>query len=193
MRRILAFLALALAGLLAGCATTTFMPSSNESTVGDVTWKNYSEAQYFFDQIEPGSSTIGVLSSRGLDLKTSKNVVVLDRTSLLALFMANVPGSFEYIDNAVKRCLQPGENCTPYIFRKSELKEEGKGSLALRLLNFKKESVVHGWSVEMLLLIHDGVVVYKQIKGTPNGTELYKEETHPLGPLDVWKSGGIGH
>lgn len=182
MKRRHLFFAAVFAALLGGC--TTLMPSSDEHSLGDASWKSYTEAEKFYAQIKVGQSTILDVSKLGLDLKNSKNVLVLDRTSLLALFLANVPGSLEYIDPAVKGCLKPGENCTPYVFRKEESREEGKGSLVLRLLNFKKESTIRGWSVEMLILAHNNVVVYKQIKGTPNGTERNKEEKHPLGPFD---------
>ena len=190
MKRMLAMACVLAAMLLGGCATSLLMPSSDDQTVGDVDWKNYAEAEKFYNKIKRGETTVGDLSTLGLNLKVSKNVVILDRTSLLALFMANVPGSFEYIDDSVKQCLKSGESCTPYIFRKDESKEEGTGSLILRMLNFKKESVIRGWSVEMLVLVHNNVVVYKQIKGTPNGTERTKQERHPLGPLDGVKIGG---
>lgn len=190
MKRIFAVACLLAVLCLSGCATTKLMPSSDDETVGDVGWKNYAEAEKFYNEIRRGVTTVDDLSTLGLNLKTSKNVMILDRTTLLALFMANVPGSFEYIDDAVKQCLKFSESCTPYVFRKDESKEEGKGSLLLRMLNFKKESIVRGWNVEMLILVHNNLVVYKQIKGTPNGTERNKLEKHPLGPLDGTKLGG---
>ena len=192
MKPLFAALTLLLAAFLGGCATTALMPSSGDETVGDVGWKNYLEAEQFFNRIKQGETTVIDLSKNGLDLKTSKNVVVLDRTTLLALFMANIPGSFEYLDDAERLCLRASENCTPYVFRKDETREEGKGSLLLRLLNFKKESTVRGWNVEILLLVLNDVVVYKQIKGTPNGTERSKIERRPLGPFDGNVSGYIG-
>lgn len=179
-------IALAVFALLvvAGCSTTALMPTSDEQSVDGIGWKNYGEAEEFYNQIETGKTTTDELARRGLDPKKSKNIVVLDRTTLMSLFMVNVPGSFEFMDNAVKECLRSGTDCVPYVVRKDESKEEGRGSFLTRFFGFKKESVVYGWNVEMLLLVHRDVVVWKQIKGTPNGTERYKKESKPLGPLE---------
>ena len=191
MNRLMALALAVSAMLLGGCATTNLMSSSDEETVGGANWKTYGEAEQFYNKVELGRSTVADLAILGLDLKTAKNVVVLDRTSLLALFMASVPGSFDYLDPAVKQCLTPNIDCTPYIVSKNEAKEVGEGSLTLRVLGFKKESRIYGMEVTMLLLVHNDVVVYKQIKGPPNGTERYKVERKPLGPLDGVGVGGL--
>ena len=170
--------------ILGGCATSALMPSSDERSVDETGWQNYAQAEEFFGKIEVGKTTTEDLAANGLDLKKSKIVLILDRTSLMALFLANVPGSFDYMDDAVKQCLRAGKECVPILVRKDETREEGTGSFFLCFLGFKKESIVYGWNVEMLLLVHSGVIVYKQIKGTPNGTERTKKEFKPLGPLE---------
>ena len=52
----------------------------------------------------------------------------------------------------------------------------------LDLLNFKRKTLSTGWQFDALLLINEGLVVYKIWGGTPNISEL-KNSKNPLGPL----------
>ena len=49
-------------------------------------------------------------------------------------------------------------------------------------LGFERETTSTGWKASMLLLVQDGVVVYKLWSGTPTILEV-KTEKRPLGPF----------
>jgi len=184
------FLRLLLAVLIlpfvVGCATTRLMPRSDDVTIGGVDWKSYADAHALYDSVNVGTTKIDELvgnDGKPLDIATQKNVRTLSRPSLSALFLENGSGNFDSLPDGVKVCLRYNIECSSYLIHQDSSKEVGVGSIALRFLRFKEESIIKGWYVDMLLLVVDGVIVYKHIEGTPNGTERYKSNTNPLGPF----------
>lgn len=56
------------------------------------------------------------------------------------------------------------------------------GNLALDMTGFTKKTKVYGWNYKALLLIKDGVVVYKLRSGQPNVDKI-ERKIKPLGPI----------
>jgi hypothetical protein len=56
------------------------------------------------------------------------------------------------------------------------------GNFWLDSLNFKREAVTKGWSVEALLVFVDDLLVYELVGGQPTINE-YEVRRNPLGPL----------
>lgn len=56
------------------------------------------------------------------------------------------------------------------------------GNLLLDILGFRRKTHEYGWDFKGLILIKDGLVVYKLSSGEP---QISRNETvrHPLGPL----------
>jgi hypothetical protein len=125
----------------------------------------------------------------GLNVSTSKNVRFVSSTTLSQMFSTRRT----VLPLAAEQCLNSGERCVGLNVEVLESKEDGSGSLALRMLKFKEESIVRGWEVHMLFLVLDDVVVYKAgIDGTPNGTERKRKHVRPLGPLEGIRVPGLG-
>lgn len=169
--------------LFVGCATTNLLPRSEDVATGTAGWKDFSDAEHFYKNVNPGTTRISDLPKMGLDLEVAKNIRTLAVPTLVKVFSEASFSRFDRLPPPVQRCLHYEENCVGYVVAKSETHEDGTGSVALRLLRFKEESVVRGWNVEMFFLVHNGVIVYKHIEGTPNGTERHKKTVRPLGPL----------
>jgi len=74
-----------------------------------------------------------------------------------------------------------GEDAVIRILDKESLSKQF-ASLRLDVLGFERETTSTGWKASMLLLIQNGVVVYKLWSGTPTILEV-KTESKPLGPL----------
>ena len=64
------------------------------------------------------------------------------------------------------------------------------GNVALDMLTFKRRTLRTGWSFYALIVINNGVVVYKVWGGEPmvSGEKIRK---NPLGPLQGLDSGAI--
>lgn len=175
-------------GLFSGCATTNLMERSEDISSGGVAWESYADAKVFFDKIENGKTDYGDLVALGLDLDVAKNVRTLATPALIAHFSDSSFANYDRLPLGVQKCLKFEEQCIGYLIRKDVVNRSGMGSLALRILRFREEYIIRGFEVEILLLVRgDGVVVYKDIEGTPNGTEHRKKIVRPLGPLDGYR------
>jgi hypothetical protein len=169
---------------LSGCATTSLMDNSSDVSSGGADWKSYADAKVFFDKIEVGKTHDKDLASLGLDLDIAKNLRTLATPTFVALFSDSSFANYDRLPPAVQKCLKYEEHCVGYKIHKDSVQKSGTGSLALRVLKFKEENIIRGFEVKILLLIHNDIVVYKDIEGTPNGTERYEIKKRPLGPLE---------
>jgi hypothetical protein len=170
---------------LSGCASTSLMDNSSDISSGGADWKSYADAKVFFDKIEIGKTNEKDLGPLGLDLDIAKNLRTLATPTLIALFSDSSFANYDRLPPAVQKCLKYEESCVGYKIHKDSLQKNGTGSLVLRVLKFKEENIIHGFEVDILLLIHNGIVVYKNIEGTPNGTRRIEIKKRPLGPFEL--------
>lgn len=170
--------------LLSGCATSNLMNRSEDVASGTADWKSYEDAKVFFDKIVIGKTRDKELATLGLDLNAAKNLRSLATPTIVALFSESGFSNYDRLPPAVQKCLKYEENCVGYRIQKDSVQKSGTGSLALRVLRFKEENIIRGFEVKIFLLINSGVVVYKDIEGTPNGTERYEKINRPLGPFE---------
>ena len=82
---------------------------------------------------------------------------------------------------AIKHCLTSSE-CRGYKVDVVNTKSKRVGNAFMDILNFKRVTEKTGWSFTALLIIHDGILVYKIWSGVPN-IETKKHRSNPLGPL----------
>lgn len=166
--------------MTAGCASV--MPSSTERTTDGVKWTSFADAERFTQSIVEGRSTLDDLAANGLDLRgaDSQNAKRITPTVFIEQFGTNPT----VMPSGARRCSLAIDRCTGYVFTKQELQKKGKGNIILRLTGFKKESDVTGWEAKLVVLLLDGVVVYKELGGT---AMVSREEsgTNPLGPAET--------
>ena len=183
MRRLRSFLSIvaivaAVAGLQ-GCARWV-LPSN--STTTESPFKNYQSAEDAYNRITPYVTTVQELKARGLNPYTTPNIKVLNYLDLVPRFLPQQSLRQEDLDPAVRACLSGRDSCVGWLAEPSMLASDRTGNVPLDMLGFQHETVSTGWKAQMLLLIQDGVVVYKLWSGTPAITET-KRDTKPLGPL----------
>ncbi len=82
----------------------------------------------------------------------------------------------------MQACLSAREQCQGWLAEPSISSKDRTGNVALDVLGFERETTSTGWKASMLLLVQNGVVVYKLWSGTPAILEV-KTEKKPLGPL----------
>lgn len=182
MALLLRFLLLTLAALLLG-GCSALMPRSRTVTSDTISWKSYSDARAFFDQVQVGQTKLADLKKLGVDLGSSKNVEELATPSLITVFLANPAIPFTSLPGPLQMCLSYQENCVGYRISKRVTHKDGVGNFALRMTKFVEENETTGWYAQILFVIHDGVIVHKHIEGTPNGTTQHDKQVNPLGPL----------
>ena len=164
--------------LLQGC--TSLLPRSKQVTHSP--WATYKEAQRAFDLIVPGYTTEADLKDLMLDPSTVPNIAILNYSDVLRRFMLNQSVTMSDLDSGVQQCIQAKTVCRGLEINQSLVKKHRNGSFWLDFLGFKKETHTEGWRFNGLVLLKDGVVVYKLTGGQP----VIHEQEHnqnPLGPV----------
>ena len=165
--------------LLAGCSS--LLPRSKESSPTSP-WTTYREAQAAFDQIVPGRTTVADLAELSLDPDKVPNIAVLNYSDVLRRFMLNQSVTVSDLDRGVQECVQAMTVCRGLEVNQRLVKKHRNGSFWLDVFGFKRETHTEGFRFNALVLLRDGIVVYKLTGGQP----VIEESEHtqnPLGPV----------
>lgn len=166
--------------LLAGC--TALLPRSKEITASP--WQTYREAQQTFDLIVPGQTTAADLKELNLDPETVPNIAILNYSDVLRRFMLNQSVTLSDLDHGVQECVRARTVCRGLEINQRLVTKHRNGSFWLDVLGFKRETHTEGFRFNALVLLKDGVVVYKLTGGQP----VIQESEHtqnPLGPVQT--------
>ncbi len=168
---------------LAGCSS--LLPQSKETSgPAGGGWQSYQDAEKTFAGIVPGKTTEKELAALQLDPKTNPNVAVLPRHELLQRFIVNQSISMADLDDGVRECLEAHEHCRALEVNQTATQKKRTGNAALDLAKVYRETHTSGWRFCGLLLVKDGVVVYKLTSGQPGIHEIAEDED-ALGPLQM--------
>ena len=173
-------IAVALLVLAAGCSS--LLPTSKEVTASP--WQSYQDAQDTFDKIIPGQTTIADLRQMSLDPARNANIAILNYADVMRKFMLNQSFSVQDLDNGVRECVTAKVACRGFEINQSQVHRQRMGNVVLDVLGFQRETHTAGWRFNGLILLRDGVVVYKLTSGQPviRSTE---ENQNPLGPVQA--------
>src|SRR5438477_5213980 len=172
-----------LVSALAGCSS--LLPQTKETSgPAGGGWKSYQDAQNAFDRIEPGKTTAAELAAMQLDPRANPNVTLLPRHELLQRFIANQSVSMADLDRGVRECLEAREQCRALEVNQTATQTKRTGNAALDMAKLYRETHTSGWRFCGLVLVKDGVVVYKLTSGQPGIHEI-AEDQDVLGPLQM--------
>jgi hypothetical protein len=176
VRRLIA--ALALAALAAGCSS--LLPKTTETSGNG--WRSYRDAEQSFDAIIVGSTTVAELRAMNIDPRVNPNIAILTRADVMQRFMVNRTVSIADLDDGVRECISAPARCQAYEVNQNSMQKARSGNALLDLLRFHRETRSTGWRFNALLLVKDGIVVYKLTGGQP-AIVVIQENHDPLGPL----------
>lgn len=167
-----------LLGAAAGCSA--LLPQS--ANVTQSPWASYREAQLTFDKIIPGQTTNAELHDLQLDPEVNPNITILNYSDVLLRFVPNSSISLADLDAGVRDCILAKTLCRGYdVKQKSEVKNRD-GNFFADVLGFHRETITTGWSFDGLLLVKDGIVIYKLTGGQPR-IVAHENVKNPLGPV----------
>ncbi|HEX2197368.1 MAG TPA: hypothetical protein VHG88_01920 [Burkholderiales bacterium] len=175
-RRLFAVIALCLAA--PGCSS--LLPSSREATASP--WKSYEEAQLTFDKVIPGQTTETDLKTLRLDPRSNPNIAILNYADVLMRFVPHSSISLTDLDSGVRECLSAKVLCKGFAISQSSVNRNRNGNFVFDVLGFSKSTQITGWKFQGLLLLKEGVVIYKLSGGTPSIAQE-EEANNPLGPV----------
>jgi len=161
------------------------LPKSKETSgAPGVGWQSYDEAQRAFDQIQPGKTTLAELDALQLDPRVNPNVTLLPRHEVMQRFIVNQSVTMSDLDEGVRECLEAREHCKALEVNQTATQKKRTGNAALDMTKVYRETHTQGWRFCGLLLVKDGVVVYKLTSGQPGIHEI-AEDQDMLAPLQT--------
>lgn len=163
---------------LAGCSS--MLPHGDANVEGP--WKSFEEAQQTFAKIVPYRTTVEDLKSLDIDPHSRPNITILNYSDVLRRFVSGALVKLDDLDEGVRECINAKTACQGYEINQKSIKRNRTGNFISDYLNFKRETVITGWSFNGVLLIKDNVVIYKLAGGRPLIHEEEKNQ-NPLGPL----------
>lgn len=165
-------------------ACTGLLPRAKQEA--QTPWHSYAEAQAMFEKIVPGKTRIADLKTLAVDPDQTPNVSVLSYADLLRRLFPVSSFDLRLLDPGLQECVPAQHACFGYEIEQISLDRKRFGNFWLDFFNFKRQVDVSGWQFNAVIVIKDGLVVYKQWSGKPKVHQL-EEERSPLGPLQ-----GIG-
>lgn len=174
--------------LAAACGS--LLPRSE--VVTDSPWKSFKDAELAFDEIVPYITMAEDLKRLHLDPAENPNVTILSYSDILKRFVPSSAVAPETLDGGVLDCLRAQAGCNGYEVDHRVIHRRRHGNFFADMLNFNRETEVTGWRFNAVVLVVDGVVVYKLTGGQPAIHE-HEESRNPLGPLQGAGEGLLRH
>ena len=143
-----------------------------------------------YEKIIPFETTLDALKELGFDPYSQPNIRILSYLDVIQRFMPNQSIKVDDLDDAVSFCIQSRTKCIAYEAQPQKVKSKRVGNVALDLLTFKRRTLSSGWSFYALILINDGIVVYKVWGGEPF-VSGEKVRQNPLGPIQGMDPGNV--
>ncbi|HBA87359.1 MAG TPA: hypothetical protein DCZ75_05025 [Geobacter sp.] len=160
-----------------GC--TSLLPRSKAVT--ESPWEEYSAARASFDKIEVGKTTVEDLGKLGFDVKSSRNVKVLNYLDIAAM-LQGIPSQER--DPGLQACLKARADCRAYVFEPKRANSKRIGNFWLDIFNFRRKTHETGWAFKALIVFVNHHVAYKLSSGEPQIDQL-KDQVNPLGPFQA--------
>ncbi|ORU93408.1 MAG: hypothetical protein A6F70_05445 [Cycloclasticus sp. symbiont of Bathymodiolus heckerae] len=174
----LVFILATIVVFLSACSSA--LPKAENKTKSP--WRTFSEAMAAYDGIVVNQSNKADLRKLGFDPYSTPNVKILSYLDIIRKFVPNNSVKHEQIPLNVRKCLAKQELCIAYEASPGTLKRKRVGSTFLDLLKFKRKTIETGWRFNALIVLDDGVAVYKIWNGVPI-IDSEKTRKNPLGPL----------
>lgn len=164
------------------------LPKSKETSGAPGSgWQSYQDAQQSFDKIVPGRTTVAELAAMKLDPKVNPNITILPRYEVMQRFIPNQTVTLNDLDEGVRICVEARESCRALEVNQTASQKKRTGNAALDVTKVYRETHTTGWRFTGLILITDGVVVYKLTNGMPSTHEVASNRD-VLAPLQSFSS-----
>ena len=165
---------------LVGCSSGKLLPhSSNNSSAS---FQTYEQVVAAYSAVRPGETRTPDLAGLGFDTATGANAESLTYIGIGNRFLLQVDKPTSHIPPQVEGCIKTHERCAGFVFRLQRLESHRIGNVLVDAFGFKKIVVDSGWTAEVMLVLQDGVVIYKIMSGRPR-LEQTRDIVQPLGAV----------
>ena len=166
--------------LLCMVACGNLLPAARQDV--STGWQNFDDAKASYDKIVPYMTSAVAVRLLGFDPTKTANIQLLNQAQVVNAVLPTQLQDRSSVPQGILDCMQVQDACTGYIVEPSQISQKRIGSFLLDFLNFKRSTVTSGWKFSALIVVIDGLVVYKQWSGQPR-IETIDFRVNPLGPL----------
>jgi hypothetical protein len=130
---------------------------------------------------------VAELRELNLDPASNPSVTVLQHWQVMQRFIPNSLVTLEDLDAGVRDCVVAKGQCRAYEVNHVATQTKRNGNAALDLLKLYRETHTAGWRFNGLILMKDGLVLYKLTAGQPRIHQV-EEKQDMLGPVQALAS-----
>lgn len=177
MRRIASWIVVACLPL-AGCSH--LLPAA--STDAHIGFDGYEIAEQALAKVVPYRTTLAELEGLGFQPSQSANVLRIGYPDLIARLAPNAAVSMDSMDPGIRECILARRDCQLYEFNFGRQDQRRVGSFLLDFLNFRRKTIISGWTFKALVVVKDGRVLFTSHSGEPR-IDHVDDRVNPLGPL----------
>lgn len=164
--------------LLAGCAS--MLPSGSNNT--PLPFESFEAAQLALEKVVPFKTTVDELTALGFDAKVSANVTLIPYPDVVGRLAPHPAIPLSALDPGVRECISAQTACRAYVFHFVQDHRERTGNFWLDFLNIRRTTTVTGWQFNGLVVVKDGVVLFRNFAGIPK-VDRTEKQSNPLGPF----------
>lgn len=162
---------------MAGCGS--MLPSSSNASSS---FRHFEDLRAAVDSLRPGNSDERTLADLGIDPVSLPNTRILTYADLLRRFQPGTVVGHEELDPGIAACLRARNACRGWELNAAYIANQRTGNFLADFFNFRRHTVTTGWRFDALILIANGVVVYRAWGGQPSVNQVDRRN-NPLGPL----------
>lgn len=171
-------LLLALLGSVAGCGG--LLPRGQAATPSP--FIDFEAARAALDKVVPFQTTLDQLKELGFDAQGGANVVVIPFPDILGRLVPHPAIPMDAMDVGIRRCLAAQMGCRGYSFHFENQSRRREGGFWADFLNIHRTTIVRGWRFDALVVVGDGVVLFRNHAGQAQIDQV-EVQVNPLGPL----------
>ncbi|HEX3808365.1 MAG TPA: hypothetical protein VHW02_01600 [Rhizomicrobium sp.] len=159
------FIALGVVAVLSllGCGALGLLPYQGDASA--LNFKNYDQVARAFGKIVPGETRLSELSALGFDAQRSAHVEALSYLGVIERFLPHDSAKFDELNPAVQNCIEARDHCSAIVFDREAKANRDTSNSLLQLLGFESASAAQTKAADVFLLIQDGRVTYKMMRG----------------------------
>lgn len=161
----------------AGCSS--MLPSSTNATSS---FRRFEDLRLAVDSLHPNTSDERSLIRLGIDPGSLPNTTILTYADLLRRFQPGTVAMRDELDPGIVACLAARDACRGWELNVAYVANKRTGSFLADFFNFRRRTVTTGWRFNALILMANGVVVYRAWGGQPSVNQVDRRN-NPLGPL----------
>jgi hypothetical protein len=156
------------------------LPSS--SAVSPSQFGSYQAAREALEKAVPYETTLDELKALGFDPYASVNVTVIPYPEVVSRLAPYSGVPLDALDRGVRDCILAQARCSAYVFHIARNDRQRDGNFFLDFLNINRHVQQTGWSFDGMVVVRDGVVLFRNVGGAPN-INTTEKTVNPLGPF----------